>query len=182
MCNSFNKKFLDEAAKAQQTRSEQPIDDKHSQYINEATKMAIGGLEANEGGPFGCIIVKDDIIVGKGNNKVTSSNDPTAHGEITAIRDACKNLNTFQLDGCVLYTSCEPCPMCLGAIYWARIDKVYYGTSQKDAAGQGFDDAFIYKEIPLKHDQRKIPFVQCAPEIAIEAFKLWHAKEDKTMY
>ena len=181
MCNNFNKKFLDEAAKAQLDKSESSELD-HSHFMNEATKVALKGIDANEGGPFGCVIVKDGKIVGKGNNKVTSTNDPTAHGEIVAIRNAWKNLNSFELNGCILYTSCEPCPMCLGAIYWSRISKVYYGTNQKDAAGQGFDDAFIYKEIPLEHAQRKIPFKQCAPDIAIEAFKKWHEKEDKIMY
>ena len=104
------------------------------QFMKEAVNAALKGMNNNEGGPFGCVIVKDGKIVGKGNNKVTSTNDPTAHAEVTAIRDACKNLDSFQLDGCEIYTSCEPCPMCLGAIYWARPDKVYYGSNQVDAA------------------------------------------------
>ncbi|RXG24149.1 nucleoside deaminase [Leeuwenhoekiella marinoflava] len=151
-------------------------------YMQEAVNAALSGMQNNEGGPFGCVIVKDGKIIGKGNNKVTSTNDPTAHAEVTAIRDACKNLNSFQLEGCTIYTSCEPCPMCLGAIYWARPDKVYYGSTQTDAANIGFDDAFIYKEIELPYNQRSIPFEQLAPEIAIKAFKEWTEKEDKTEY
>ena len=115
--------------------------------MEEAVKAAIQGMDNNESGPFGCVVVKDGKIIGRGNNKVTSTNDPTAHAEITAIREACQHLNSFQLEGCVIYTSCEPCPMCLGAIYWARPDKVYYGSNQKDAADIGFDDQFIYEEI-----------------------------------
>ncbi|GAB4160076.1 MAG: nucleoside deaminase [Winogradskyella sp.] len=151
-------------------------------YMLEAVKAALKGMHSNEGGPFGCVIVKDGKIVGRGNNKVTSTNDPTAHAEVTAIRDACKNLGSFQLQGCEIYTSCEPCPMCLGAIYWARPDKVYYGCNQVDAANIGFDDEFIYKEIPLPYNKRSIPFEQLAPEIAIRPFEEWEKKEDKTEY
>lgn len=151
-------------------------------FMQEAVNTALKGMHNNEGGPFGCVIVKDERIVGRGNNKVTSTNDPTAHAEIIAIREACKNLNSFQLDGCEIYTSCEPCPMCLGAIYWARPDSVYYGSNQSDAANIGFDDEFIYKEIPLPFEQRSIPFVQLARDIAIEAFKEWTKKEDKIEY
>ncbi len=183
MCNSFNKKFLDEAAKAMEENNFEPVPDaKNIEFMSEAVKAAIKGMEANEGGPFGCIIVKDGKIVGRGNNKVTSTNDPTAHAEVTAIRDACKRLNSFQLDGCIVYTSCEPCPMCLGAIYWARPDKVYYGCNQQDATDIGFDDSFIYKEMALPYEKRSIPFEQCARDIALEAFKKWQAKEDKTLY
>jgi tRNA(Arg) A34 adenosine deaminase TadA len=151
-------------------------------FMLEAVNAALKGMHSYEGGPFGCVIVKDGKIVGKGNNKVTSTNDPTAHAEVTAIRDACKNLNSFQLEGCEIYTSCEPCPMCLGAIYWARPDKVYYGSNQVDAANIGFDDEFIYKEIPLPYNERSIPFEQLAPEIAIKPFVEWEKKEDKTEY
>lgn len=151
-------------------------------FMIEAVNAALKGINNNEGGPFGCVIVKDGIIVGRGNNKVTSTNDPTAHAEVTAIRDACKNLNSFQLDGCTIYTSCEPCPMCLGAIYWARPDKVYYGSNQVDAANIGFDDQFIYDEIPLPYNERKIPFEQLAREIALEPFKVWVKKDDKINY
>ncbi len=148
----------------------------------EAVNAALKGMHNNEGGPFGCVIVKDGKIIGRGNNKVTSHNDPTAHAEVMAIRDACKNLNTFQLEGCTIYTSCEPCPMCFGAIYWARPDKVYYGCSQKDAADIAFDDEFIYKEIELPYEKRSIPFKQVARDIALEPFQKWSDKDDKTVY
>lgn len=151
-------------------------------FMREAVDAALKGMQNNEGGPFGCVIVKDGKIVGSGNNKVTSTNDPTAHAEVTAIRDACKNLGSFQLDGCEVYTSCEPCPMCLGAIYWARPDKVYYGSNQKDAAAIGFDDQFIYEEIPLPYEKRSIPFEQLGREIALEPFKKWSEKGDKSLY
>ena len=180
MCNAFNKKFLDEAAKAQQT--DKALSKTHEDFMSEAVKVAIKGVNNDEGGPFGCIVVKNGEIIGRGNNRVTSSNDPTAHAEITAIRDACKTLNDFQLEDCIIYTSCEPCPMCLGAIYWARPKKVYYGSNQQDAADIGFDDEFIYKEIPLPFEQRSIPFEQCGREIALEPFQKWEAKEDKIEY
>jgi guanine deaminase len=154
----------------------------HEEFMSEAVKAALKGMGNNEGGPFGCIVVKDGKIVGLGNNKVTSTNDPTAHAEVTAIRDACKNLGSFQLHGCIVYTSCEPCPMCLGAIYWARPDKVYYGSNQEDAANIGFDDAFIYKEIPLPYEERSIPFEQIGRDIALEPFNKWVEKQDKTQY
>ena len=179
MCNSFNKKFIDEAVKmATDTISENA----HAVFMKEAVDLAIEGMENNEGGPFGCIIVKDGKVVGHGNNVVTSTNDPTAHAEVTAIRDACKNLNSFQLEGCIIYTSCEPCPMCLGAIYWARPDKVYYAATKQDAAKAGFDDAFIYREIEMPIDNRSIAFEQQSRDIAIEAFKKWEDKEDKKEY
>jgi len=152
------------------------------EFMKEAVNAALKGMYNNEGGPFGCIVVKNGKIIGRGNNKVTSTNDPTAHAEVTAIRDACKNLNSFQLDGCEIYASCEPCPMCLGAIYWARLDKVYYGSTQTDAANIGFDDEFIYNEIPLPYSERSIPFEQVAHQIAQEAFEAWLKKEDKTIY
>lgn len=149
-------------------------------------KMAIAlarkGMNNNEGGPFGAIVVKDGMVVGQGSNQVTSSNDPTAHAEIVAIRDACANLGTFQLHGCVLYTSCEPCPMCLGAIYWARPDRVIYGNDKRDAAAIDFDDAFIYQELDLDMADRRIPFEQVAREEALEVFKEWAAKEDRLLY
>ena len=151
-------------------------------FMKAAVKVALEGMNNNEGGPFGCVIVKEGEIIGKGNNKVTSTNDPTAHAEVNAIREACKNLNSFQLDGCEIYTSCEPCPMCLGAIYWARPDKVFYGSNQIDAANVGFDDEFIYKEIPLPYSERSIPFQQLGREVALEAFIEWTKKEDKTEY
>ncbi|MDY7393925.1 nucleoside deaminase [Aureibaculum sp. 2210JD6-5] len=179
MCNQFNKKFLDEAAKAQSDNEN--LSD-HELFMNEAIQLAIDGMNANEGGPFGCVIVKDGKIVGRGNNKVTSNNDPTAHAEVTAIRDACQHLKSFQLEGCTIYTSCEPCPMCLGAIYWARPDKVYFGCNHADAAKVGFDDSFIYKELDLDFDKRSIPFQQISRNDALTAFKKWSEKEDKTVY
>ncbi|MBT8273987.1 MAG: nucleoside deaminase [Bacteroidia bacterium] len=153
-----------------------------TEFMKEAVQAAIKGMDANEGGPFGCVVVKDGIIVGRGNNKVTSTNDPTAHAEISAIRDACINLNSFQLEGCIIYTSCEPCPMCLGAIYWARPDRVFYGCTHNDAAKIGFDDEFIYKEIALPIDDRSIPFDQIGHKIALEAFQKWEDKEDIIEY
>ena len=154
----------------------------HKHYMQEAVTAALKGMQNNEGGPFGCVIVKDGKIIGKGNNKVTSTNDPTAHAEVTAIRDACKNLGSFQLEGCTIYTSCEPCPMCLGAIYWAGPEKVYYGSTKTDAAHIGFDDDFIYEELKLPYADRSIPFEQLAPEVAITPFQEWATKEDKTEY
>lgn len=156
--------------------------DTKNKFMLEAVNAALKGMQNNEGGPFGCVVVKDGKIVGRGNNKVTSNNDPTAHAEVMAIRDACKNLNTFQLEGCEIYTSCEPCPMCFGAIYWARPDKVFYGCSQQDAADINFDDEFIYKEIELPYANRSIPFEQLARDIALEPFQKWNEKADKTVY
>lgn len=150
--------------------------------MSEAVKAALKGMGNNDGGPFGCVIVKNGEVVGRGHNLVTSTNDPTAHAEVTAIRDACKNLESFQLEGCIIYTSCEPCPMCLGAIYWARPDKVYYGCSKEDAADIGFDDAFIYKEIPLPDNKRSISFEQIERDTAIEPFNKWSEKMDKIGY
>lgn len=144
--------------------------------------MAIKGVERNEGGPFGAVVVKDGKIIGRGNNRVLTTNDPTAHAEVLAIREACRTLNNFQLDGCVLYTTCEPCPMCLGAIYWSRLDKMYYACTQQDAASIGFDDAFIYREIPLSFSERKIKGLQLDREEGLKAFQVWVDKPDKTVY
>ena len=151
-------------------------------FMKDAIDIALDGMRSNRGGPFGAVVVKDGEIIGRGGNKVTSSNDPTAHAEVVAIREACKNLGVFQLDGCEIYTSCEPCPMCLGAIYWARPDKVYYGCDKLDAAHIGFDDAFIYKELDLPLKDRKIPFVQMSREEALRIFNEWDEKEDKIGY
>lgn len=150
--------------------------------MSEAVMLSISGMKNNEGGPFGAVVVKNGEIVGRGNNKVTSTNDPTAHAEMVAIRDACKNLKTFQLDDCEIYTSCEPCPMCLGAIYWARPKVVYYGCTKADAAAIGFDDDFIYDEIKLDYNQRSIPFIQSNQKEAIKAFEFWTSKMDKKEY
>ncbi|MCK5520874.1 MAG: nucleoside deaminase [Candidatus Marinimicrobia bacterium] len=136
----------------------------------------------NDGGPFGAVIVKDGKIVGRGGNRVTASNDPTAHAEITAIRDAGKNLHTFDLKGCVIYSSCEPCPMCLAAIYWARIDAVHYGSQRQDAAKAGFDDDFIYKELALDPDDRQVSTHSVDRDKALDIFTKWTEKTDKIAY
>ena len=136
----------------------------------------------NGGGPFGAVIVKDGKIIAEGTNSVTKNNDPTAHAEINAIREAAKKLNNFDLSGAEIYTSCEPCPMCLGAIYWARIDKIYFANTKDDAKNIGFDDSFIYEEIEKPISQRKIPTVQILRDKAIEAFEMWKEKEDKIEY
>ena len=147
-----------------------------------AIALAKQGLGTFAGGPFGCVIVKNGVIVGKGCNSVTSTNDPTAHAEVVAIRDACRNLNTFQLDGCEVYTNCEPCPMCLGAIYWARPSKVYFANTRHQAAEAGFDDAFIYDEIVLDPALRKIPMLHVPDEEAMQVFRDWVAMPDKKLY
>jgi len=155
---------------------------REEKFMQEAIKLSHNGVVNNEGGPFGCIVVKGDEIVGRGNNKVTSTNDPTAHAEVTAIRDACKNLNTFQLHDCEIYTSCEPCPMCLGAIYWARPKVIYYANCRQDAADIGFDDSLIYNEITVDLKDRKIPIIPIGRKDALSVFKLWEQKTDKTAY
>jgi tRNA(Arg) A34 adenosine deaminase TadA len=151
-------------------------------FMREAIRLSREGMENNEGGPFGCIIVKDGKIVGRGNNKVSSTNDPTAHAEVTAIRDACRNLGSFQLTGCDLYTSCEPCPMCLGAIYWARPNRVFFANTRHDAAAIGFDDSMIYEEMTLDIALRRIPLQTLCREEALEVFRAWKEKDDKTLY
>lgn len=152
-------------------------------FLREAIKLAREGMHANVGGPFGAVVVKNGEIVGKGSNNVATSNDPTAHAEITAIRDACKNLSSFQLEGCTLYTSCEPCPMCLGAIYWARPERVVFAADHDDADSiAGFDDSFIYKEINIPPAERKIPAEQALQEEGREVFREWQNKEDKIVY
>ena len=155
---------------------------REEKYMMEAIALSKKAIENNEGGPFGCIVVKDDKIIGRGNNKVILDNDPTAHAEIVAIRDACKYLGTFQLSGCEIYTSCEPCPMCLGAIYWARPEKIYYANTREDAADAGFDDSTIYKEINLDVKKRKIPSANLCRSDAFIIFENWINKEDKMVY
>lgn len=152
------------------------------ELIKVAVQLSREGLQDNKGGPFGCIVVKDGKIVGQGSNEVTSSNDPTAHAEVVAIRNACKNLNNFQLEGCEIYTSCEPCPMCLGAIYWARPSKVYYANTRHQAADIGFDDAFIYDEINVSPPLRKIEMIHLPDADALQVFKDWSEKPDKIKY
>ncbi|RME74157.1 MAG: nucleoside deaminase [Planctomycetota bacterium] len=150
--------------------------------MEEAIRLSIEKMENGLGGPFGAVVVKDGKIIGRGFNMVTSSNDPTAHAEIVAIREACKNLGSFQLTGCAIYTSCEPCPMCLGAIYWARPEIVYFGNTKEDAREIGFDDFFIYEELEKSPQDRKIPMVSFMREKAQEAFQRWKEKEDKIPY
>ena len=151
-------------------------------FLKEAIDLAYKGVSSSEGGPFGSVVVKDGVIVGRGNNKVLSLNDPTAHAEIVAIRDACIHLKTYQLTGCTIYTSCEPCPMCLGAIYWARPDKVIYACTREDAAAIEFDDDFIYKEISIPPSARHIPMQQFGRDIALPLFDFWKNKPDKQSY
>jgi guanine deaminase len=156
--------------------------DQDRKFMTHAIELAKNGVETNAGGPFGCVIAKDGEIVGEGNNCVTSTNDPTAHAEIVAIRNACDNLNSFQLDGCTIYTSCEPCPMCLGAIYWARPTKVFYACSRSDAAAIGFDDDFIYEELEKNNGDRQLELTSLMRDEAMEVFSQWAAKPDKVEY
>src|SRR5450432_965490 len=151
-------------------------------FMQEAINLGRQGMLNNAGGPFGCVIVKNDAIIGRGWNRVISDNDPTAHAEVTAIRDACKNLQSFQLNNCEIYTSCEPCHMCMGAIYWARPAKVYFAASRNDAAFAGFDDSMIYKELMAPLVQRKIAMICIIPEKANKLFQDWMNKENKTSY
>lgn len=151
-------------------------------FMQRAIELSEKGITSDEGGPFGCVIVRGDVIVGSGNNKVTSTNDPTAHAEVVAIRDACKNLGTHQLCDCEVYTSCEPCPMCMGAIYWARPKKVYFANTRADAAAVGFDDSMIYDELSCEHAARKIPILPLGREAALKIFEAWKDKVDKVGY
>lgn len=155
---------------------------REEKFMNEAILLSEQGVENGEGGPFGCVIVKENKIIGRGNNKVISTNDPTAHAEIIAIRNACKNLQSHQLEGCEIFTSCEPCPMCLGAIYWTRAKIIYYGNTRQDAAEIGFDDSLIYDEINKNLEERKIPMIHVSHREAIKSFRTWHQKVDKKSY
>jgi len=148
----------------------------------EALSMATENVLAGRGGPFAAIIARGNDIVSRGTNLVTSSNDPTAHAEVTAIRRACAALNTFQLQGCEIYTTCEPCPMCLGATYWARLDRIYYAATREDAAAAGFDDSMIYKEINLPLDQRAVPIVNLMREEGREPMRVWNSFEKRITY
>jgi guanine deaminase len=151
-------------------------------FMREAIAASLEGMKNGEGGPFGCVIVKDGAVIGRGNNRVTSTNDPTAHAEVVAIRDACRNLGSFQLDGCVIYTSCEPCPMCLGAIYWARPERIVYACTRQDAAAIDFDDAFLYKELVAPMSKRRIPILPLLREEGLVVFREWKTKTDKKSY
>ena len=152
-----------------------------NEFMKRAIELSFESVNKG-GGPFGCIIVKDEKIVSEGSNKVTTSKDPTAHGEIVAIREACKKINNFSLSGFELYSSCEPCPMCLSAIYWARIDKVYFANTRQDAQKIDFDDSLIYSEFQKNIDKRKIPMIQMMRNEALKAFELWDKKTDKVKY
>ncbi|WP_299454887.1 nucleoside deaminase [uncultured Microscilla sp.] len=154
----------------------------HEHFINRAIELATQGMDSNSGGPFGAVVVKNGEIIAEGHNRVTSTQDPTAHAEVVAIREACKVLNTFQLDDCVIYTSCEPCPMCLGAIYWARPKAVYYACNREDAAHIGFDDQLIYDELDKKINERQIKFIAIGRDNALKVFERWQSKGDKTEY
>ena len=152
-----------------------------NEFMKRAIELSIESVN-KDGGPFGCVIVKDNKIIAEGSNNVTSTNDPTAHGEIVAIREACKKINNFSLKGSELYSTCEPCPMCLSAIYWARIDKIYFANTRKDAQKIDFDDSLIYSEFKKNINERKIPMVQMMRNEALKAFELWDKKIDKVKY
>ncbi len=154
---------------------------KEQEFMAEAIRLSRESVK-NGGGPFGAVIVKDGKIIAKSANSVTKDNDPTAHAEVNTIRKACKELGTFDLTGCEIYTSCEPCPMCFGAIYWARLEKLYYGNSKSDARDIGFDDSFIYEEIALPYEKRKIPNIQISRDEALAAFRDWKDLTDKIEY
>jgi guanine deaminase len=151
-------------------------------FMTRAIQLAIDNVRSARGGPFGCVVVKEGNVVSEGVNQVTATNDPTAHAEVLAIRLACQKLHCFELTGCELYTSCEPCPMCLSAIYWARIEKVYFGCLAEDAAQVGFDDSAIYREIAQPHARRKIPMTQIMREEALAAFRAWEENPGKIPY
>lgn len=153
-----------------------------ARFMRRAVELAAYALDHGLGGPFGAVVVKEGMIIGEGFNQVTSINDPTAHAEVMAIREACKNMAAFQLTGCDLYSSCEPCPMCLGAIYWARPDRLFYGSTRHDAADAGFDDDFIYREMALPEEKRKMNLTYFPDENARAVFRRWKEKEYKTAY
>ena len=152
-----------------------------NKFMARAIELSIESVNTG-GGPFGSVIVKDEKVIAEGSNKVTSTNDPTAHGEIVAIRQACKNLSDFNLNSCELYSTCEPCPMCLSAIYWAHVDKIYYANTRDDAQKIDFDDSSIYSELLKNIKKRKIPMIQMMRDEALKAFELWNKKTDKVKY
>ncbi len=151
-------------------------------FMQEAIRRATENVRDGLGGPFAAVVVKDGRVIAAGANSVTSTNDPTAHAEVTAIREACRELGTFQLTGCEIYTSCEPCPMCLGAIYWARPDRVFYAATASDAAAAGFDDSFIYEELNRAQADRRIPLEPMMREAGLEPFREWNEKNDRVRY
>ena len=152
------------------------------EFMRQAIKLATDNVESGRGGPFGAVVVKDGRVVATGSNQVTATNDPTAHAEVTAIRNACAALGTFQLDGCEVYTSCEPCPMCLAALYWSRCAAIYYGNDAADAAKAGFDDSFLYDEVKKPLDQRTIPITEMCSDEAWESFDTWLKSPFKVEY
>lgn len=154
----------------------------NNEFMQRAISLAIENVRSGRGGPFGAVVVKDGKIIAEGANCVTATNDPTAHAEVIAIRNACRALGNFQLTDCEIYTSCEPCPMCLGAIYWARPARVFFAATAADAAAAGFDDSFIYEQLPLPVQQRKIPMTPLMREQALAAFRAWKEKSDKIPY
>jgi tRNA(Arg) A34 adenosine deaminase TadA len=151
-------------------------------FMARAIQLSIDNVNSGRGGPFGAVVVKDGTIIAEGANQVTSTNDPTAHAEVLAIREACRQLGVFDLEGCEIYTSCEPCPMCLGAIYWARLSRVYFANADADASRIGFDDSLIYREIAQPHSKRKIPMIQMMRDEALAAFRAWENKPNKISY
>jgi guanine deaminase len=154
----------------------------HKAFMQQVIERAVENVRSGRGGPFAAVVVKDGRIIAAGANCVTATNDPTAHAEVTAIREACRVLGAFQLTGCEIYTSCEPCPMCLGAIYWARPERVYFGATAGDAAAAGFDDSFIYNELKRANAERRIPFEPMMREAALEPFREWGRKGDRVKY
>lgn len=180
LCGLSSKQYVVGICKLPATKNNQHMKKKED-FMQQAIDLAVENVK-KDGGPFGAIIVKDGQVVATGVNRVTSRLDPTAHAEINAIRSACAMLGTFDLTGCDIYTSCEPCPMCLGAIYWAHIDRIFYGCSQKDAARAGFDDSFIYNELSLKPEERHKLMKKLLPRKALKAFRAWMEKEDKVKY
>ena len=153
----------------------------NNEFMKRAIELSVENINKG-GGPFGCVIIKDNKIVAEGSNKFVPTKDPTAHGEIVAIREACKKLNNFNLSGCELYSNCEPCPMCLSAIYWARINKIFFANTREDARKIDFDDSLIYSEFKKNINERKIPMVQIMRDEALKAFELWDKKKDKVKY
>ena len=151
-------------------------------FMARAIQISIDNVHSGRGGPFGAVVVKDGAIIAEGANQVTATNDPTAHAEVVAIRDACRKLAVFDLEGCEIYSSCEPCPMCLGAIYWSRLSRIYFANADEDASKIGFDDSLIYHEIAQPHSQRKIPMIQMMRDKALEAFRAWENKPNKIEY
>ncbi len=157
-------------------------DEQHRMYMAQAIELARENVRSGTGGPFAAIVVRDNRVLASGTNRVTAENDPTAHAEVLAIRGACRTVQDFQLTGAIIYTTCEPCPMCLGAIYWARIDRIYFAASRIDAATAGFDDHEIYEEIMTPHHERRIPITQLSREASLDLFKEWGDDESKIKY